>query len=106
MKKLFLLALPLILFSACVPAIQPTPTPAPIPIPTPNPIPIPIPSPGPQVYNISAQNCPVVRVMRDNGEWSGAWGGVDGLRVPENGFSIQAERKQIQCRVNGVFVPF
>ncbi len=95
MKRFFLLTSLLLLFTACVPASAPTPTPVPIPVPT-----------GPQVYALTPENCPVVRVTRDNGEYSGAWGGVDGLRVPENGFSIQAERKQIECRVNGVFVPF
>ena len=78
--------------TACTPVAKPDPIPVPIPV--------------PHVYALTPENCPTVRVTQDNGEYSGAWGGVDGLRVPENGFSIFALLTQLECRVNGVFVPF
>lgn len=94
MNKLFFL--PILALTACLPAVTPTPPPPPPPGPT----------PVPEVYAITSANCPTVRVHRDNGEYSNAWGGVDGLVVPPNGFSIQAKREQIECRINGVFMTF
>lgn len=100
MKALFFLALPILSLTACIPAACP-PSPIPVPIPIPPPTPT-----GPEVYAITPENCPTVRVTRDNNEYSSAWGGEYGLRVPPNGFSIQAKREQIECRIDNVFRPF
>jgi len=71
-------------------------------------VPTPAPKPAPEslVGLVTPAMCQQLRVTRDNGTYSPAFGGAAGIVVPPNGLNLAIPASQLECRVNGEFVPF
>lgn len=88
MKKTFALALGSALMLAACSSV-PTPAPAPIPV-----------TPTLETVFITPSRCKEIRVRLEDGSYSRVFG-----VVPAAGFSLAIPLEQIECRVNGAFVP-
>jgi len=67
---------------------------------------VPTPAPKPTAILVTPAMCQQLRVTRDNGTYSPAFGGAAGIVVPPNGLNLAIPAYQLECRVNGDFVPF
>ena len=62
--------------------------------------------PKPAPVFVTPSSCEVLRVTRDDGTYSPAFGGAAGVFVPAQGLSLAVPVSQLECRRDGVFQPF
>ena len=66
---------------------------------------VPAPAPKPAPVFVTPLSCEVLRVTRDNGTYSLAFGGAAGVFVPAQGLSLAVPVSQLECRRDGIFKP-